>query len=228
VPKAWIRVLHKNGVRPALIPLLVNYFQGRQMKVKWHGHFSSSRDLNGGGPHGSTFGIWEYLSQSNENADCVKEEDRFKYVDDLSFLEIIYLINLGLSSYNVCLHVPSAHNQVVSAENLLSQKHLKDINTWTKKKKMKLNEKKTKNLIFNFTKKYQFTTKLNVNNVNISLPNEAKLLGTVITDKLTWDRNTEEIVKKAYKRMQLLHAAATFTLGRVAVFSSKSHCPAAT
>jgi hypothetical protein len=41
-----------------------------------------------------------------------------------------------------------------------------------------------------------------VNNVN-------KLLGTVITDKLTWDRNTEEIVKKAYKRMQLLHAAAT-------------------
>ena len=76
---------------------------------------------------------------------------------------------------------------------------------------MKLNEKKTKNLIFNFTKKYQFTTKLNVNNVNINLPNEAKLLGTVLTDKLTWDRNTEEIVKKAYKRMQLLHAAATFT-----------------
>ena len=129
-------------------------------------------------------------------------------------MEKIYLINVGLSSYNVRLHVPSdvpSHNQVVSAENLLSQKHLEDINTWTKNQKMKLNEKKTKNLIFNFTKKYQFTTKLNVNNVNIEIPNEAKLLGTVITDKLTWDRNTEEIVKKAYKRMQLLHAAASFT-----------------
>ena len=76
---------------------------------------------------------------------------------------------------------------------------------------MKLNEKKTKNLIFNFTKKYQFTTKLKVNDKNIDIPNEAKLLGTVITDKLTWDRNTEEIVKKGYKRMQLLHKAATFT-----------------
>ena len=56
---------------------------------------------------------------------------------------------------------------------------------------MKLNEKKKKNMIFNFTKKYQFTTKLNVNDVNIEIPRETKLLGTVITDKLTWDRKTE-------------------------------------
>jgi hypothetical protein len=79
---------------------------------------------------------------------------------------------------------------------------------------MRLNEKKTKNMIFNFTKKYQFTTKLNVNNVNIEIPQETKLLGTVITEKLTWDRNTEEITKKAYKRMQLLHVAANFTASK--------------
>lgn len=79
---------------------------------------------------------------------------------------------------------------------------------------MRLNEKKTKNMIFNFTKKYQFTTKLNVNNVNIEIPKETKLLGTVITEKLTWDRNTEEITKKAYKRMQLLHVAANFTASK--------------
>ena len=70
---------------------------------------------------------------------------------------------------------------------------------------MKLNEKKTKNMIFIFTKKYQFTTNVNVNDVNIEIPRETKLLGTVITDKLTWDRNAEENVKKAYRRMQLLH-----------------------
>ena len=136
-----------------------------------------------------------FLAKLNKNAGCVDEEDKFKFVDDLSFLELIYLIN-------VHQHVPSdvpSHNQVVSAENLLSQKHLEDINTWTKNQKMKLNEKKTKNLIFNFTKKYQFTTKLKVNDKNIDIPNEAKLLGTVITDKLTWDRNTEEIVKKHKK-----------------------------
>ena len=76
---------------------------------------------------------------------------------------------------------------------------------------MKLNEKKTKTMIFNFSKKYQFTTQLHVNNSNLDMVSETKLLGTVLTDRLTWDRNTEELVKKSYKRMQLLNAAAGFT-----------------
>ena len=74
---------------------------------------------------------------------------------------------------------------------------------------MKLNEKKTKNMIFNFNKDNQFTTKLSVNDIDIEVVKEIKLLGTVITDRLTWDRNTEELVKKGYKRMRLL--TATFT-----------------
>ena len=40
------------------------------------------------------------------------------------------------------------------------------------------------------------------------------LLGTVITDSLTWDRNCEELIKKAYKRMQLLNCVASFTDSR--------------
>ena len=67
-PKLGVESFIKNGVRPALIPVLVNYFQGRQMKVKWKRQLSKPRDLIGGGPQGSTFGIWEYLSQSNGNA----------------------------------------------------------------------------------------------------------------------------------------------------------------
>ena len=79
---------------------------------------------------------------------------------------------------------------------------------------MKLNVGKTKSMIFNFSKKHQFTTDLAVNGENIEIVNEAKLLGTVITDKLNWDRNTEELVKKALKRMQLLNAAANFTTSK--------------
>ena len=40
---------------------------------------------------------------------------------------------------------------------------------------------------------------------------EAKLLGTIITDDLKWNRNTEELVKNANKRMRLLHAASKYT-----------------
>ena len=62
---------------------------------------------------------------------------------------------------------------------------------------MQLNLKKTKNMIFNFRKKYQFTTNLKVDNSEIDIVTETKLLGTILTDKLTWDRNTEELVKKS-------------------------------
>ena len=50
--------------------------------------------------------------------------------------------------------------------------------------------------------------RLSVNDVVLDVPKEAKLLGTIITDNLKWDRNTEELVKKANKRMQLLFRAS--------------------
>ena len=54
-----------------LFPLLINYLQDRTMTVKWNGLTSTERKLNDGGPQGATFGIWEYLTQSNDNSDCV-------------------------------------------------------------------------------------------------------------------------------------------------------------
>ena len=36
-PKLGVESFTKNGVRPSLIPVLVNYFQNREMTVKWHG-----------------------------------------------------------------------------------------------------------------------------------------------------------------------------------------------
>ena len=76
---------------------------------------------------------------------------------------------------------------------------------------MKLNENKTKNMIFNFSKEHQFTTKLSVNDVNLEVVNEAKLLGTIVTNNRAWNRNTEALVKKAFRRMQLLYKASSYT-----------------
>ena len=76
---------------------------------------------------------------------------------------------------------------------------------------MILNQKKTKVMIFNFTDKYKFTTKLELNGEILDVVKEAKLLGVIITDDLKWDRNTDYIVKKAYKRMELLRKVANFS-----------------
>ena len=77
------------------------------MKVKWNGEVSCERDLNGGGPQGGLMGILEYLSQTNDNADFIPVDEKFKFIDDLSILDIINLISVGISSYNPKIHVPS-------------------------------------------------------------------------------------------------------------------------
>ena len=61
-----------------------------------------------------------------------------------------------------------------------------DIQSWTENKKMLLNAKKTKNMIINFSKNLQFSTDIRLGNESIETVGEAKLLGTTITDNLSW------------------------------------------
>ena len=88
---------------------------------------------------------------------------------------------------------------------------MEKVNSWTEKKQMKLNTKKTKNMIFNFSKNNQFSTEIRIGNEIIETVKETKLLGTTITSDLSWNKNTDKIVKETNKRMQLLHKASKFT-----------------
>ena len=66
----------------------------RQMTVKFNGKESSKFPLVGGGPQGSWTGQECYLVARDDNADCVGEEDQYKYSDDLSILELIMLADI--------------------------------------------------------------------------------------------------------------------------------------
>ena len=106
------------------------------------------------------------LPQSNHNADCVNPQDRFKFLDDLTVLEIVNLLTVGISSFNIKAQVPShipEHNQFIPAQHLKSQDWLNNINDWTLNQKMVINEKKTKTMIFNYTNNFKFSTSLKIN-----------------------------------------------------------------
>ena len=212
-PRLGIESFIENGVRPSLIPALINYFQERSLFVKWHNKQSKKRNLNGGGPQGGTFGILEYLSQNNKNANCLKENRKWKLVDDLTILEIINLITIGMSSFNVTNQVPNDihidKNYIIN-QNLETQTNINDISEWTEKLKMMLNIKKTNYMIFNFTNNHQFNTRINIEGTNIEEKNQVKHLCTIISNNLSWEENTKLQVKKANARMCLLRAVSSF------------------
>ena len=120
------------------------------------------RRINGEGPQGS---LWGILSQSNDNTNFLDAQKKFKFIDDLSILELINLLSIGLSSCNwktsVASDIPE-NGFILPSENLKSQIYLKyEITKWTKQNKMQLNAKKACGMIFNFTKNVQFTSRVN-------------------------------------------------------------------
>ena len=67
------------------------------MSVKCHQKLSSPLNLPWVGPQGATLGLLEYLSQYNDNCDFVEPNSRFKWLDDLTILEVINLLTVGIS-----------------------------------------------------------------------------------------------------------------------------------
>ena len=90
-PTLAIKKFINLGIRPSLIPLLCSYLTDRRMKVKFNNEVSEFLTLVGGGPQGTLTGGIEYLVQSNDNADNVIPKNRFKYIDDLSVLQLVLL-----------------------------------------------------------------------------------------------------------------------------------------
>ena len=106
---------------------------------------SSIRNMPGGGPQGCHLGQLQYLSQSDKSGSCVPDSDRFKFIDDMSLLEIINLIACGLVNYDFIRHVASdipTEGKFLSTENCRSQDILDEVARWTENNKAKLNEKK--------------------------------------------------------------------------------------
>ena len=208
--QSWIQ----NGVRPALIPLLTDFFRDRVMSVRWHGVTSSERTLSGSGPQGSTLGLLEYLSQSNNNTENIPPDMKYKWLDDLTVLEVINLLTIGISSYNIKAHVASdipVHNGFVAGENLKIQENIHQIQNWTMEKLMKLNQKKSCGMIFNFTQNYQFTSRLSIDSQPLQMVDKTKLLGLVLTSDLKWTENTKSLIKRANARMEILRKMSSFS-----------------
>ena len=216
-PELVMKSFIANGVRKSIIPVLMNYFQERKMIVKWKNHQSSVRKLPGGGPQGCPLGQHSYTSISNDNASHIPIEDRFKWIDDLNTLEIINLAAIGLASYNHKLHVAAdvgIDQKYLPTSNIKSQVYSDQICKWTQENKMKLNPDKSKVMLFNFTKKYQFAVRLFMDEKLLEIVNQSTVLGLVITADLTWKKNTEMLVRKANSRMLIIRKLIEFPVER--------------
>ena len=175
------------------------------MKVKFNGELSDFHSLVGGGPQGTLIGQLEYLVQSNDNADIVCPEDRLKYIDDFSVLQLVLLSGL-LVEYNFHEHVASdigTDQLFLPPSSYSAQDKLNYISNWTNENLMKLNESKCSYMVFTKTQT-DFTTRRTINNSYLQRIEVQKILGVWISEDISWSKNYKEICKKAYSRLYML------------------------
>ena len=75
---------------------------------------------------------------------------------------------------------------------------------------MKLNYTKSSLMCFNYTKNYQFTTRITMDNYVLPVLTKTKLLGVIITNDIKWSENAAYLVKRANARMELLRRMVPF------------------
>ena len=83
------------------------------------------------------------------------------------------------------------------------QEYLNKISSWTDENLMVLNETKSKYIIFNRAQA-DFNTRLNINNRKLEQVHEARVLGVILTEDAKFERNTQDICRRAFARISMI------------------------
>ena len=134
--------------------------------------------IHGGVPQGTKLSPVLFVLMIN---DLQTKCDSYKYVDD------------------TCIVYTGSDSQVPNRQEAADAAYL-----WTMQNYMKINKRKTKELVIDFSETRTNFPTIRIDGTDTQRVTEAKILGITITSNLTWDVHVDEITRKAGKRLFLL------------------------
>ena len=204
-PTKTVQKMISMGIRPSLIPILIEFLTDRQMSAKFNQKESKLHNLIGGGPQGSQTGQTSYTVTSDDNAYHVPTADRYKYCDDLHILELVMIGDI-LIEYNFLDHVASdvgIDQRFLDPSRCQTPENLNQVALWTDRNLMLLNEKKCDYQIFTRARE-KFASRFVVNEKFIERKYVSKVLGVWLQENGEWSKNTAELCKRSYAKMSML------------------------
>ena len=237
-----IEDLYDMNVPPWLLLILTSYLTGRSMILTYQGESSSPRSLPGSSPQGAFLGIFFFIVKYNaaslrpkipritfdticktkfktckKRAECIKhaKDTHAIFIDDLSEAEAIELkeqLNNDVVKRPFPLNYHERTQQILQPGSILQQ-NLNKIESYTQTNQMVINPKKSKIIMFNKSRKYDFPPEYSFQDGNIlEVVEETKLLGIHLSSSLKWDSNTRAICKKAMSKIWLLRRLKNFKM----------------
>ena len=191
IPHMLLDKLLALSVHPSICHWVLDFLLDRPQVVRVNNSLSRSVTLNTGAPQGCVLSPLLFTLFTN---DCVSSDPSvlvFKFSDDTTVEGLI--TDGDESGYR------GEVGQLVG---------------WCSDNNLELNITKTKEMVFDFRKTKLPLLPLKINGECVEQVDSFKFLGTVISSDLSWDKNTEPIVKKCQQRLHFLRQLKKFRLNQ--------------
>ena len=167
---------------------IVGYLTGRKQKVKTQTDESGWESIQYGVPQGSVLGPLLFSLVVNDISTCIKYGNYHMYADDTQ----IY--------YHFKLH--QFHDTIFK-----TNQDLNNIANYSERNCLNINAGKSKYIIIGSQNNLKETKKVKTEDVkiggkNIDRETEAKNLGIIFDEKLTWEQHIGKLIQKAYYKLR--------------------------
>ena len=158
-------------------------------------------------------------------------EIHLKFVDDLTIAETINMQDQLVKVPNDERAQPDNYHartgHAFPSNNSRVYKQLIKTETYAKENDLKLNYKKTKLMVFNPCTSKDFMPKIVLDNQELEVVEETKLLGLSIRSDMKWVTNTQNMVRRANKRLWVIRRLKSLGASHenlVNVFTKQVRC----
>ena len=223
-----IKILSDMGVPSWLLKIVMAFLSERELILRYKGKSSGRKSLPGGSPQGTRLGMFLFLIlinfvgfesselETNVGSKITKPlnerkpipQSHMKYIDDMTYLNSLHLKKCVKENGDNMPHPRLLHDRTghyLPESESIMQKQVEKLKSFVQENEMKINQEKSKVMIFNTSRKYDFTPQISIDGENyLEVVEEMKLLGIIIQSNMKWTANTLNLSQRGYARLWML------------------------
>ena len=209
-----------------LTRIVASYLSSRSLKIRYRKETSSSRDMpgglgagtilglnlflilfNGAGPAANKQSIGQQISQPKNKRQPIKQA-KVKWIDDVTLATALDLKTALVPEDRPVARPLPYHSRTehrLPPDRNPMQELMTDLSSYTNSHLMAINRKKTKAMLCNSRRKWDFVPELDFGGgEDIEIVDELKVVGYILRSDMKTCSNTAYLTAKAYKRMWLI------------------------
>ena len=233
-----IQILSDLDVPNWLLKIIMAFLSERELILRYKGVSSGKKSLPGGTPQGTRLGMLLFLVLINMtgfpdgeleknvgevitkplNKRKPLEKAHMKYIDDLSFvqgLELKTCLRKRTEEQPRPLSYRCRTGHFLPESESALHDQVKKLNKYVQEYEMKINQSKSKVILFNTSRKFDFMPEISFDGKNnLEVVEEIKLLGIIFQSNMRWKSNTANLCRNGYARLWMLRNLKKYGAGR--------------